>query len=144
MYTHCYILMQLFSCIWTVKGDIIELLMCCWCWCELFHLVLHVYSRLTTEYSSVDGTVYRCLHTLPAVTVWHGCPRFGVLAWSSNFTHAYLHCSKHYHKHIHCYKHCYKHNKAEITMYISLTTLFWFYSRGSFILAGPNISVGNK
>jgi hypothetical protein len=30
--------------------------------------------------SSVDGTVYRRLHTLPMVTVWLGCPRFGCLA----------------------------------------------------------------
>jgi hypothetical protein len=31
--------------------------------------------------SSVCGTVYKHLHTLPKVTVWLDCPRFGCLAW---------------------------------------------------------------
>ncbi len=57
---------------------VLELLACVWCCWELVHL--YVYSRLTTSPSSLDGTVHRRLHTLPTVTVWLGCPRFGCLA----------------------------------------------------------------
>jgi hypothetical protein len=45
---------------------------------------LHVLSswlQYITRY--VDGTVYRRLHTLPPVTVWPSCPKFGCLTESS-------------------------------------------------------------
>ncbi len=72
---------------------------------------LNVYSRLTTSPSSVDGTVYGHPHT-----VWLSCPRFGILTSSSEFTHA----------HIHCYQYYYEQDKAAMTMYISLITLFYY------------------
>jgi hypothetical protein len=40
----------------------------------------HVHSRLTMSLSTVGWAVYRCLHSLPTVTVWLGCPSFGGLA----------------------------------------------------------------
>jgi hypothetical protein len=49
--------------------------------------------------SSVNGTVYRRLHTLPMVTVWLGCPRFGGLAWDfrvCTLTHS---ATRNYHMH---------------------------------------------
>jgi hypothetical protein len=42
--------------------------------------------------SSIDGIVYRRLHTLPTVIIWLGCPRFGCLAWSFwSHAHTYTH-----------------------------------------------------
>jgi hypothetical protein len=61
------------------------------------------------------------------VTVWLGCPGFGSLASSSEFTHVHVQCCKHDYKHIHCYKDYYKHCKAAMPMLIS-----------------SNISVGNR
>ncbi len=51
---------------------------------------LHVLSRLTVLLSSLDGTVYKRLHTLPTVTVWLGCLRFRCLA-SSFKVHTHTH-----------------------------------------------------
>jgi hypothetical protein len=51
---------------------------------------LHVYSRLTTSPSSVDGTVYRRLHSLPIVHVGLSVPDLG--AWlevPSSHMHTY-------------------------------------------------------
>jgi hypothetical protein len=87
MYTLCYILMWFNSCTCTAKrahtwaASMLRVMM------RIGPPRLHVYSRLTTSPSSVDGTVYRHLYTLPTVTVCLGCPRFGSLTWSSEFTH---------------------------------------------------------
>jgi hypothetical protein len=72
--------------------DKLELLACC-----LLVLMrigpssLHVLSRLTISPPSVDGTVYRHFHTLPTVTVWLGCSRFGCLTrkFPGSHMHAY-------------------------------------------------------
>ncbi len=65
MYRHYYTLLQLFSCVCISKhghtwaASVLLVLM------RISPLNLHVYSRLITSPSSVDGTVYRCPHTLP-------------------------------------------------------------------------------
>ncbi len=102
MHIHCCTLVQLFFCNCTAK--------CGHTWAASLLLVLMqisppdplVLSRMTTSPSSVDRTIYRCLHILPMVTIWLGWPRFGCLPEVPDFTHA----------HIHCYKHKYKHDKA--------------------------------
>ncbi len=87
---------------------------------------LYVHGRLTTSPSSVDGTVYRCVHTLPTILFGFAVPDLGV--WLEVLSS---------HTHMHYYRHNYKHGKAAMTMHKSLITLFLFYSLGSVGLAGP-------
>ncbi len=133
MYTHCYILLRLCSCICSAtRGHT-------WAASVLLVLMwigparLHVYSRLTTSPSSVDVTVYRCLLTLLVVTVWLGCPRFGSLAWSSEFAHAQYSVTSI----------VTRHDKAAMTRHISLITSFLFSCEGRLDSLALIISVGN-
>jgi hypothetical protein len=79
-YIHYFILVL--SCLICIANvDILELLACCWCWCKLVHLIC--ISSLDWLYHPLLYTgLYRRLHTLLAVTVWLGCPKFGSLTWS--------------------------------------------------------------
>ncbi len=95
---------------------------------------LHVCSRLATLPCSVDGTVSRRLHILPAVTVWLSCPRSGCLVKSPKFTHA----------RIHHYKHYYKHVKIVMKMHMNLTHLLNLLARFGWTPLAPNNSVKNS
>jgi hypothetical protein len=60
---------------------VLQLLKCCWCWCESVHLIPMFSEDWPMSVSSVDGAVSRHLHSLPTITGWLGCPSFGCLAW---------------------------------------------------------------
>ncbi len=68
-----------FTTVWLLPCICIAEHVCTWIACMLPVLMrigpprLHVLGRLTIMLSSIDGTVYRYLYTLPTVTLWLGC-----------------------------------------------------------------------
>ncbi len=97
-----YPILQLFDYFFVsvmLETDILELVARCWVLIRMGPPPPHILRRLTMSLSSVAGTVYRRLHTLPMVTVWLDCPRFGCFGLGFLGLHTHIHATRNYHMH---------------------------------------------